>query len=220
MNPSNNIQIWVKPLTDSKRAEQSRSVRLLLEQACDTRGVKLPSNFLSLSGLELIEHLDEKHRLSTSLAHSRGMVAVALGTGRLGLDIEQSGKKRNWIGIAKAFFTTDEAEKIQSVSIRQQEIEFLRHWVLKEARVKACKGGVFGDLNKLAICESGKLRISEASGAPAEPWRGWHATYGNFHIGICCQQNLEPNIQFYATGNHNIRNVTDDITMTPFHQVF
>jgi phosphopantetheinyl transferase len=217
MHKNSGLQIWLKPLAGNKRFEQSQTVRLLLKQVCEVSGVKLPKDYLASSGLSLIKNIERQNSISISLSHCAGMAAVALGKGRLGLDCEQSGKRRRWGTIAQQFFPPIEATIVTSVPESEQESKFLRSWVLKEAYIKAIHGTLFGDINKLTLSTPEAIRISGECVEPTEVWRVWHIRYGTYHLGVCNEQNLRPELHFFETDDCEItgyRDVTEMMIAT------
>jgi hypothetical protein len=221
MKPIGNIQIWLKRDAGKTRLEQSRSVRLLLQQACAHNDVELPGNFLSLPGPTLMAHIKNECDLSTSLSHCRGMAAIALGTGQLGLDCEQQGKERNWTGIARTFFTPAESRNISRRAKADQEATFLLHWVLKEAYIKATGGGLFGDLNKLSVSGTRSITVHRKASGDIRPWWAWQFDFMDCHFGVCSQQATEPTLQFFiieANERAAYRDISDYITARPMRQ--
>lgn len=217
MHKNSDLQIWLKPLAGNKRFEQSQSVRLLLKQVCAESGIKLPKDYRTSPGLSLIKKIERQNSVSISLTHCAGMAAVALGKGLLGLDCEQTGKKRRWATIAQQFFPPIEAEIITSAPESEQESKFLRSWVLKEAYIKAIHGTLFGDINKLTLSTPEAIRISGERVKPTEVWRVWHIRYGPYHFGVCNEQHIRPELHFFETDDcqiHGYRDVTEMMIAT------
>jgi phosphopantetheinyl transferase len=145
-------KVWLHPLeSEQRRKRQSILARKLLRAICNLEGIGLSENELRLPGLELIELFSSRDNIGLSIAHCPGMLAIALGPDRVGVDCEVMGRRRNWQGIANVFFTPGEAQAVSAARPEDREAVFLRHWVLKEAHIKAIRGSIFGDLNRLVV---------------------------------------------------------------------
>ncbi|MBE0486622.1 4'-phosphopantetheinyl transferase superfamily protein [Marinobacter sp.] len=83
-----------------------------------------------------------------SLSHSKGLSAVATGMAPLGIDIEPSQRKPDWIGVAKRWFSTVEQEWLFRAD---DPFNFLKVWTLKEAWLKATGRGIAGNLQTLEV---------------------------------------------------------------------
>lgn len=76
------------------------------------------------------------HPVSLSLSHSKGVVVVALSpNGRVGVDILDHGRPKNWLAIAEAYFP--QTEIIYLKSLPDGAPAFRQLWCWKEALVKA-----------------------------------------------------------------------------------
>ena len=69
----------------------------------------------------------------------------------LGVDLEGMGKQRDHLGIAQRFFAPEEQRIVRQTDAQTQEMAFLRHWVCKEAVLKATGEGLSGNLQTTAI---------------------------------------------------------------------
>lgn len=108
--------------------------------------------------------------LAFSISHSADVVVCALATGRnLGVDIEWLGRRVDECGIARRFFSTQEAEDIDSRSGSERTRRFFASWTLREAYVKARGDGLFHSLEGV-VCEMEGCR-----GAPRLLDHGDHA---------------------------------------------
>jgi len=181
-------KVWLYLLeAEPRRKKQSALVRDMLRVICATEGIDLGSSELNIPGLELVELFSSRYNTGLSIAHCRGMLAVALGPGRVGVDCELQGRRRNWQAIAQQFFTPAEAHTISAVRPENREPVFLRHWVLKEAYVKAIRGSIFGDLNRLTVTALGsELAILECN--IQDNWRAWEIEVSGGMIAVCSSQ--------------------------------
>jgi phosphopantetheine--protein transferase-like protein len=156
----------------------------MLRIICETEGIALGESELSLPGLDLIELFFNRYNIGLSIAHCRGMLAVALGPGRVGVDCELKGRSRNWQGIAQQFFTPSEAHTISVAKPDEREKAFLRHWVLKEAYIKAIHGSIFGDLNRLVV-EGQGVSIMASECNTRNKWWTWEVELSGSMIALC-----------------------------------
>lgn len=162
-------KVWLHPLERAqRRKQQSALTRELLRTICELEGIALSQNELGLPGLELIELFSSRDNIGLSIAHCPRMLAIALGPGRVGVDCEARGRPRNWRGIASAFFTPGEAQAVSAAKPEDREAVFLRCWVLKEAYIKAIRGSIFGDLNRLVV--DSKLGPIVENSDPLNTW--------------------------------------------------
>jgi len=88
------------------------------------------------SGKPILENSD----LHFNLSHSGGEVVAAFSAAPVGLDIESPGRSRDFAGIARRFFSPEEAAQIST------EDGFLRIWTAKEAMLKLAGTGLAGGL--------------------------------------------------------------------------
>lgn len=177
--------MWLHPLqTPQRQKRQSALARDLLRVICKIEGVALGEDELRLPGLELIELFSSRYSTGLSIAHCRGMLAIAIGPGRVGVDCELKGRSRNWQGIAQQFFTPGEAHAISVARPEDREEAFLHHWVLKEAYIKAIRGSIFGDLNRLVV-EGQGVSILAAECNTWNNWWTWEVEVSGSMIALC-----------------------------------
>ncbi|PLW67650.1 4'-phosphopantetheinyl transferase family protein [Pseudohalioglobus lutimaris] len=174
-------ELWLQPC-ELPRRQLSATGRKLLRRALTSRNIQLPEHQLSLPGLELIELLDSSHGIGVSISHCPGLVAVALGTGALGVDCEPGKQTRDWAELAEYSFTPGEAREVTRLSDKDNATAFLRHWVCKEAFVKFEQGSVFGDLNRLSLTADGTFQIDTTTNTTVRLWWG---TYLGFQLALC-----------------------------------
>ncbi|HEY2841713.1 MAG TPA: 4'-phosphopantetheinyl transferase superfamily protein [Pirellulales bacterium] len=114
-----------------------------------------------LQGKPRIEQPTAARAISFNMSHSRDLALLAFTLGpRLGVDIEAVRNMPNALGIARRFFTVEEAELLAAA----EEVSdcFFRFWTRKEAVIKAVGTGLATPLSDFDV----------SSGQPAgEPWR-------------------------------------------------
>ncbi|MBL4837435.1 MAG: 4'-phosphopantetheinyl transferase superfamily protein [Kordiimonadaceae bacterium] len=82
-------------------------------------------------------------RLRINLAHTRGMVVVALTVDHdIGVDIEWLGRKSSFLDLAKTVFTSEEQALLAAAPPEEKKALFLTLWTLKEAYIKAIGKGL------------------------------------------------------------------------------
>ena len=83
-----------------------------------------------------------------SLSHSRGLCAVGTDTYQLGIDIEPSQRRPDWVAVARRWFSPIEQEWLFRAD---DPFNFLKVWTLKEAWLKATDRGIAGNLQTLEV---------------------------------------------------------------------
>jgi 4'-phosphopantetheinyl transferase len=74
--------------------------------------------------------------IHVSLSHSGEMVAVAVASFPLGIDLESASRVRDWLGLAGEVFAPEECHQLRLLPAADRQALFLRHWTLKEASGK------------------------------------------------------------------------------------
>jgi phosphopantetheinyl transferase len=195
------IQLWLHCVdTSTRRAvagrrESSEIARRLLGVALAANGIHLTAELLVRPALELFKLIQEHSGVEVSLAHCRGLVMAGLAPGRIGIDCERPGRKRSWCAMADLYFSADEARAIRSLPEHQREAAFLRHWILKESMVKATRGSVFTNLNRLVVESSGE----DPRARTAEPgtWFAWQGQLGDCAAGLVCAPPDRPGLRLF-----------------------
>jgi len=114
-----------------------------------------------LQGKPRIEQPVAAQQISFNMSHSGDLALFAFTIGpRIGVDIEAVRKMPNALGIARRFFTSDEAELLAAAD--DVSDMFFRFWTRKEAVIKAVGTGLATPLSDFDV--SSGLRDDE-------PWR-------------------------------------------------
>ncbi len=71
-----------------------------------------------------------------SLSHSNGLICFAISSSPVGIDIELSNKKKDFLALSKVFMNDDEVQYMTQNTEAQGDI-FYRIWCTKEAYYKA-----------------------------------------------------------------------------------
>lgn len=108
--------------------------------------------------------------LHFSLSHSGSDLLIALACNPIGVDIEQTGRQRDWSALAARYFNATEQDWLRSQ--KNLASAFLRLWVAKEAILKAAGTGLAGGLSRLSLCIGTDDDLTVSPTAP-ESLRVW-----------------------------------------------
>ncbi len=89
----------------------------------------------------------ESSEVDFNISHSEGFVAVAIGDGRVGIDLQAVNFSFDPVALADRFFAPEEAAAV-AADENKPEL-FFRLWTQKEALGKAMGGGLRATLRKL-----------------------------------------------------------------------
>ncbi len=95
--------------------------------------------------------------LAFNVSHSGDAVVAAFSGEPVGVDIERSGRRGDFLAIANRFFPPDEVEGISG------EEDFLRLWTAKEAMLKLTGVGISGGLE---AAQPGRDGVGDLGGSP------------------------------------------------------
>lgn len=133
------------------------------------------------------------YNVTFSLTHSHGRALVAVASGfEVGVDLEPIRPSVNYLALARRFFAPEEARLIETQTEERARKTFFRHWVAKEAVLKAQGSGLHAPLHQCALdfsdgdtarvrhqADSEPLRQFCARILPLEdPWAGAVAAQG------------------------------------------
>ena len=119
-----------------------------------------------------------------NLAHTRGLVALALTRGpHLGVDVERC-EKIVPLAVARRFFSTIEADALDALPVDARPRRFLRLWTLKEAYLKAIGTGISGGLGSATfmIDDAGACALERAADPDAMRWSFRQFAVGGQHL--------------------------------------
>lgn len=112
--------------------------------------------------------------LHFSLAHTRGLVALAIATsGDVGLDAEPLSGCAHDLNVANAYFAATEVAALAVTPVDEQQRVFLEYWTFKEAYLKATGKGLSARLDSFSIELTDPPRLILAEG----PTREWHLAH-------------------------------------------
>jgi 4'-phosphopantetheinyl transferase len=114
---------------------------------------------------------DVARRLHFSLAHTEGLVLMAVAeVPMLGVDVERA-DQRAPLAVARRYFSVAEIEQLETLAAAEQPRRFRRLWTLKEAYLKALGTGVAGGLDSMTFHFDGDSVRFEREGDPnAASW--------------------------------------------------
>jgi 4'-phosphopantetheinyl transferase len=97
-----------------------------------------------------------EYSLQFNLAHSGELAVFAVAEWKsnrahVGVDVERTRQRPGAMAIARRFFHPKEIAYLTSIAIEEQESEFLRMWVRKEACLKAIGAGIEGTLAGFSV---------------------------------------------------------------------
>jgi 4'-phosphopantetheinyl transferase len=113
-------------------------------------------------------------RLRFNLSNTRGLVACLVAEGReVGLDVEDTLRRGETVGIADRFFSPFEAASLRRQPAHRQRDRFFDYWTLKEAYIKARGMGLAIPLDHFSyhLDESGPIGIAFEPELPDDPDR-------------------------------------------------
>ena len=119
-----------------------------------------------------------------NLAHTRGLLALAVARGvTLGIDVEVY-DKRVPLEVARRFFSAVESDTLQALPGEAQPRRFLRLWTLKEAYLKAIGTGIAGGLEGMTfrIDDEGACTFERATDPHAAGWAFSQFDIGGGHV--------------------------------------
>jgi 4'-phosphopantetheinyl transferase len=113
----------------------------------------------------------DHHGLHFNLAHTRGLVALAVArVPDLGVDAEHAGKSAP-LAVARRYFSAAEIQALDALPEPERPARFRRLWTLKESYLKAIGTGVAGGLGTMTFhLDDGALRFERAADPDAERW--------------------------------------------------
>jgi 4'-phosphopantetheinyl transferase len=137
---------------------------------------------------------EEVRRLNFNLAHTEGLVVMAVGSVRgLGVDVERISSTVP-LEVARRYFSTREIAALDSLPAIDQPRRFQRLWTLKESYLKAVGTGISGGLGSMTFhFEPGGVRFERDDDEAAARWQFREITVDDEHlVAIAC---LDPDSQ-------------------------
>lgn len=108
-----------------------------------------------------------------NLSHTRGSVACAISSVRVGVDLERLNPETNFLEIAERFFHAKETSALRALPLHEAAIRFIELWTLKEALLKGLGLGISEELRETLfdIKDSGPVCIQAPAGVRPDCWK-------------------------------------------------
>lgn len=95
--------------------------------------------------------LADSARLHFNLSHSSGANLLAVGSARVGIDIERIRPVMSREGLARRYYTREEQQELASLAAQASLARFFAFWTRKEAFVKLLGVGLQGELSSIDV---------------------------------------------------------------------
>ena len=121
--------------------------------------------------------------LQFNISHSRNISLIAFNkNNQIGIDIEYTKKNRNFLEIAKLYFSSDEYQSFLALPSNKYRSLFYKLWVMKESYSKAFQIPMSSVLNT----DITSINIKKSSQDIAQiPFSFKICTYGDYLISLC-----------------------------------
>ena len=114
-------------------------------------------------------------RLKFNMSRTNGMTVCAVAREReLGVDVEDTERPGETIGVADSFFARDEIAALRALPANRQRARFFEYWTLKESYIKARGMGLSLPLDRFAFTVEGDrahIVIDQSLFDDASTWR-------------------------------------------------
>jgi len=129
-----------------------------------------------------------------NLSHSGGLLAAAVASHPVGVDVERR-RSRDVATQAARMFCPDEARKLDTVEESGRLALFYELWTLKEAACKAAGLSIWDGLGKACMdLDAGRCRLGAPF--PSGPWRLMHASLaGDWHLAVAIRDSTDLRVQ-------------------------
>jgi len=166
------------------------AARILLGQRldCPAQDIALARDDRGKPWLDPRRHGAMAKQLYFSISHTREVVAVAIGHGRIGIDVEAVREFPELMQVASMQFAQEMLHDLRTVEADTERTAlFFRFWTLGEALIKATGEGIAQGLQSFAFSAHDRpvlTRVNDPWGPP-DRWRfgalGWGVLPPNGH---------------------------------------
>ena len=134
-----------------------------------------------------------------NLSHAGSLVVLAVGTVRVGVDVETTNRPRDWRAIARRFFSAVEVAAIEACDEAGQRTAFFRAWVRKEAFVKALGTGIATGFGRFDVSVGPRPALLGAriDGVDAGEWSIRDLAPGPEHLGALAVRSTRPRVRLH-----------------------
>lgn len=116
---------------------------------------------------------DEEIAMEFSLSHTRGFVACAIASARVGIDVERTRQNFDYQEIAQSNFSRREIEALEQLPAEARSVRALELWTLKEAFLKAIGRGLSIELDSVdfELSPSGAILLHPPGDVDTNSWK-------------------------------------------------
>ena len=134
-----------------------------------------------------------------NLSHTGSLVVLALSAVRVGIDVEATDRTRDWLAIARRFFSAAEFAAIEACAEAQRQSAFFRIWVRKEAFVKALGAGIATGLDRFDVSAGAEPALTGArlDGVDAGEWSIRDLAPGPGYLGAVAVHAVRPRVRIH-----------------------
>ena len=132
-----------------------------------------------------------------NLSHAGSLVVLAVGTVRVGIDVETTNRSRDWRAIARRFFSPVEFAAIEACDEAERRTAFFRAWTRKEAFVKALGTGLATGFARFDVSIGPRPALTGAriDGVDASEWSIRDLAAGPDHLGAVAMRTTRPRVR-------------------------
>lgn len=134
-------------------------------------------------------YLDNVSNLCFNVTHSGEWVAIVLGEGLVGIDIEQI-QKIDYVRIARRFFSVDEVRDLEELPVEEQLEYFFDLWTMKESFVKALGFGLNFEMSKFTVFRVGEEFFVYSPYVVSNFRLKQYFVDPNYKLAVCIADNL------------------------------
>ena len=132
-----------------------------------------------------------------NLSHAGSLVVLAVGTVRVGIDVETTNRSRDWRAIARRFFSPVEFAAIEACDEAERRTAFFRAWTRKEAFVKALGTGLATGFARFDVSIGPRPALTGAriDGVDTSEWSIRDLAAGPDHLGAVAMRTTRPRVR-------------------------
>jgi len=132
--------------------------------------------------------------LHFNVAHTSGLVAIAVARAAVGVDVEYLGGRSPPLDVAPGYFTAAESRELGHLAAADQPMRFFALWTLKESWLKATGEGLAGGLDRIGFSfrDARHANGVQLGGDDPATWRFWQAMPSAEHLLALAQRSPTP----------------------------
>ena len=138
--------------------------------------------------------------LDFNLSHTAGLVSLAVSSNTVvGVDVENASRQQPAMELASRFFSPDEVASLQTFAGDALNLEFYRHWTLKESYLKAYGVGLSLPLDQFGFrftAQRAEFYLAPAAEHGAAEWyfAQWRASADHL-LAVCARHVSSPSFK-------------------------